>query len=65
MDPFHFESEESEPESKLWKSSSVSALASMDEIELKRDSFSWGFVLAESTKEGAGAGGLTDREDLA
>jgi hypothetical protein len=56
---------ESEPESALWKSSSVSALASMDAIVLKirLTSFAGVLLLVESTSEEAGE--LTDREDLA
>ena len=63
-DFFWYESE-SEPESALWKSSSVSALASMDAIvpKLRLTSFAGVLFLVESTKEEAG--GLTDREDLA
>ena len=63
-DFFWYESE-SEPESALWKSSSVSALASMDAIVLKfrLTSFPGVLFLDESIKKEAG--GLTDREDLA
>ncbi len=63
-DFFWYESEP-EPESALWKSSSVSALASMDAIVLKirLTSFAGVLLLVEATNEEAG--GLTDREDLA
>ncbi len=63
-DLFWYESE-SEPESALWKSSSVSALASMEAIELKFRLTSLAGVLLLVGVTNEEAGGLTDREDLA